>query len=81
MQSLASVVSSCIMQQPGTDDGAGVDQSDDQNKMAIDWMESVDQIRLGAHLDKAQRIEMANIAAAVSQEGAATVMRKTSLNS
>lgn len=73
MQSLGAIISSCITQQPGTNDGGGANQSDDPNKMAMDWTKSVYQIGSGAHFDKAQQMKMADIAAAVSQEGAATM--------
>lgn len=73
MQSLGWVISSRIMQEPDTDDGGGAPQGDDPNKMAADWTESVYQIGPGTRSDKAQRIEIANIAAALSQKGAATM--------
>ena len=73
MQSLGAIISSCITQQPGTNDGGGANQSDDLDKMAMDWTKSVYQIGSGAHSDKAQQMKMADIAAAVSQEGAATM--------
>lgn len=73
MQTLGAIISSCITQQPGTNDGGGANVSGDQNKLAMDGKKSVYQIGSGAHFDKAEQMNMADIAAAVSQEGAATM--------
>jgi len=73
MQYRGAIISSCITQQPGTKDGGVAYQSDGPNKMAMGWTKSAYQIRSGAHFNKAQQMKMADTAATVSQEGAATM--------
>ncbi|KAL8686959.1 MAG: hypothetical protein Q9218_006735 [Villophora microphyllina] len=76
MKSLSDIITSCVVQQPGTTDGGGANQSGDPNKLAIDGTKSVYQIGAGAYFDKATQMNVAYTAAMAGQIGAAAHLRR-----
>ena len=52
MQTLSAVISVCITQQPGKNDGGFVNQSGDPNKVEDDDTKSVCQVGAGGYFDK-----------------------------
>ncbi|KAG6995606.1 hypothetical protein G7Y79_00044g080770 [Physcia stellaris] len=70
---LSAVISTCIVEEPNTNDGGFVNLSSDNSEIAQDGTKSVYQIGAGAYFDKIFQENDAYLAGSVMQEGGAIV--------